>query len=53
MLPTLPIDPQQWKSHYNEEEPVELFTHVEVKTSLKKCPIGKSPGIDGVKYEHI
>ena len=33
--------------------PVELFTYAEVQKSLSSCSNGKSPGIDGVRYEDI
>ena len=38
---------------HNEGVPVELFTYAEVQKSLSSCSNGKSPGIDGVRYEDI
>ena len=38
---------------HDEGVPVELFTYAEVKKSLRSCSIGKSPGIDSVRYEDI
>ena len=38
---------------HDEGLPVELFTYAEVQKSLSSCSNGKSPGIDGVRYEDI
>ena len=38
---------------HNEGVPEELFTYAEVQKSLSSCSNGKSPGIDGVRYEDI
>ena len=38
---------------HDEVVPVELFTYAEVQKSLSSCLNGKSPGIDGVRYEDI
>ena len=38
---------------HDEGVPVELFTYAEVQKSLSSCSNGKSPGIDGVRYEDI